>query len=84
MYRRQRGWFLAISAAAWLVVSGSALGIHNSLFIREMLREANKDPVRIEEARVLTVGCAAIRRPPPSPANSRWRPVAPSDGDAGG
>ena len=24
MYRRQRGWFLAISAAAWLVVSGSA------------------------------------------------------------
>jgi hypothetical protein len=48
MYRRQRGWFLAISAAAWLVVSGSALGIHNSLFIREMLREANKDPVRIE------------------------------------
>lgn len=39
---------LIIGTAAWLFPAQAALGIHNSLLIRQRLQQANSDPLRVE------------------------------------
>lgn len=48
MNSHRSSYLLALSAAAWLLIVDGAHGIHNSLFIRDSLRQANCDPLRVE------------------------------------